>query len=666
MSDKKKAKLILTISTLAFSVCFASWVLNAVLVTWLVSQGVFNFSDSQIGWLLALPILTGALSRVPLGLMTDRFGGHAVFSVLLIAVAGGMFYLSTANSYQEFVFASLAFGLAGGSFAVGIGYVSSWFSSEHQGTALGIFGMGNAGAALTTLFAPHLLNWLTDYNADLDAWRQLPILYAGLLLVFSAVFWIFTANKPKKDMPRLSLKQQLSPLGSIIVWRFGLYYFLVFGAFVSLAQWIVPYSVSVYGLTLVQAGLIATVFSLPSGIIRALGGWMSDKFGARTVMYWVFGGTLFACLILSIPRMEINSPGQGILAKAGGIVTHVSSTEIRIDQQVYPLTAPPAELPVDSPSSNNAFFPSMVQWHQTVVKVGDEVTKKQLLAQGNSNIYYPANIELFIVLLLIIGITTGIGKAAVYKFIPDSFPNSVGAVGGMVGLIGAMGGFVFPPVWGYLLEVTGLWTMTWVVLAAMTLFCLLWMHQTVTRLMKEQAPDLANLMELRPELLLKQSPNLGSTQAHTLEQVLYKIPFFAEVKSEKIKSLARLGKREGFSANHIVCQEGETGDSLYVILEGEVRIDKQNAQQDSIEVARLQMGDFFGEMALIDRQPRSATVTTLVDCELFIISRKDFLYMLSNSPHMVADVLLSLSLRMRKLLAIRSQQESTPVVATKQ
>ncbi len=665
MSDRKKAKLILTISTLAFSVCFATWVLNAVLATWLVSQGVFDFSDSQMGWLLALPILTGALSRVPLGLMTDRFGGHSIFVVLLLVVAGGMFYLSTANSYEEFVIASLIFGLAGGGFAVGIGYISGWFPKQYQGTALGIFGMGNAGAALTTLFAPALLNGLTDNNTNLDAWRYLPLLYAGLLIIIAIIFWFYTENYAKKTATHLTMKQQLAPLGNIIVWRFGLYYFLVFGAFVSLAQWIIPYSVSVYGLTLVQAGLIATLFSLPSGIIRALGGWMSDKFGARKVMYWVFGTTLFACLLLSIPRMEINSPGQGVLAKASGTVTTVSTSQITIDDRVYTLNPPPEQLPAKADTENSLFFPTTLQWQQATVSVGEQVVKKQLIATGHSNIYYPANLWLFVLLLFVIGITTGIGKAAVYKFIPDHFPNSVGAVGGMVGLIGAMGGFFFPPVWGYLLESTGLWTMTWVVLSIVTLICLLWMHRTVTQMMNEQAPDLANLMELRPELPLNKNINISGVRAETLEQVLYKVPFFAEMKPEAIKSLARMGDIENFPTDSLIFEEGTAGDSFYVILQGTVGIQKQNKQQQMIEVAQLEAGEFFGEMALIDRQPRSASVVTLSDCEVFVLHRKDFFNMLSHSPHMVADVLLSFSVRMRGLLDNYSQQQSkhlkTPV-----
>jgi NNP family nitrate/nitrite transporter-like MFS transporter len=661
MSDRKKAKLILTISTLAFSFCFASWVLNAVLATWLVSQGVFDFSDSQMGWLLALPILTGALSRVPLGLMTDRYGGHRVFLLLLVAVAGGMVYLSRANNYQEFVIASLLFGLAGGSFSVGISYVSDWFPKQYQGTALGIFGMGNAGAALTTLLAPALLNLLTDNNSNLDAWRYLPLLYAGLLIVIAVIFWFKTENYAKEPTPPLSIRQQLAPLGNIIVWRFGLYYFLVFGAFVSLAQWIIPYSVSVYGLTLVQAGLIATLFSLPSGIIRALGGWMSDKFGARRVMYWVFGSTLFACLLLSIPRMEINSPGQGMLAKASGTVTDVSVSQIKINDRIYSLSPAPEKLPAKADTENSLFFPTAIQWQQATVVVGDQVLKKQLIATGHSNIYYPANLWVFILLLLMIGISTGIGKAAVYKFIPDHFPNSVGAVGGMVGLIGALGGFVFPPVWGYLLESTGLWTMTWVVLSIVTLICLLWMHRTVTQMMNEQAPDLANLMELRPELPLNNSINLSGKQAKTLEQVLSSVPFFAEMKPEAIKSLARLGNIEPFPSGHLIFEEGSQGDSFYVILQGNVSIQKQKDNHQRIEVAQLNAGEFFGEMALIDRQSRSASVVTQSNCEVFVLHRKDFFNMLSRSPHMVADVLLSFSVRMRGLLDNYSQQQQKPL-----
>jgi hypothetical protein len=350
-----------------------------------------------------------------------------------------------------------------------------------------------------------------------------------------------------------------------------------------------------------------------------------------------------------------------VLAKASGTVTDVSVSQIKINDRIYSLSPAPEKLPAKADTENSLFFPTAIQWQQATVVVGDQVLKKQLIATGHSNIYYPANLWVFILLLLMIGISTGIGKAAVYKFIPDHFPNSVGAVGGMVGLIGALGGFVFPPVWGYLLESTGLWTMTWVVLSIVTLICLLWMHRTVTQMMNEQAPDLANLMELRPELPLNNSINLSGKQAKTLEQVLSSVPFFAEMKPEAIKSLARLGNIEPFPSGHLIFEEGSQGDSFYVILQGNVSIQKQKDNHQRIEVAQLNAGEFFGEMALIDRQSRSASVVTQSNCEVFVLHRKDFFNMLSRSPHMVADVLLSFSVRMRGLLDNYSQQQQKPL-----
>ena len=161
-------------STVAFTVCFACWVINAVLATYLVSNGAYAFDQAQVGWLMALPILTGALSRVPLGILTDKYGGRMVFTVLMLTVSVAMFLLSFADSYRDFLLASLAFGVAGGSFAVGVGYVSVWFEKKRQGTVLGLFGVGNVGAAATTMLAPALLANFTNHGAFIEGWRVLP------------------------------------------------------------------------------------------------------------------------------------------------------------------------------------------------------------------------------------------------------------------------------------------------------------------------------------------------------------------------------------------------------------------------------------------------------------------------------------------------------------
>lgn len=191
-AERKPAIVALVMSTVAFTVCFACWVINAVLVTYLVSNGTYDFDQAQVGWLMALPILTGALSRVPLGILTDKYGGRMVFTVLMLTVSVAMFLLSFADSYRDFLLASLAFGVAGGSFAVGVGYVSVWFEKKRQGTVLGLFGVGNVGAAATTMLAPALLANFTREGAFIEGWRVLPKAYAVLILVTALAFFFLT------------------------------------------------------------------------------------------------------------------------------------------------------------------------------------------------------------------------------------------------------------------------------------------------------------------------------------------------------------------------------------------------------------------------------------------------------------------------------------------
>ncbi len=385
--DAKQATMALVMSTFAFTVCFACWVVNGVLIAYLANNKIVAFSTSEISWLLALPILTGAVSRVPLGLMTDIYGGRTINFVLMLITAVPLFLVSYATTYSEFLIASLGFGLAGGGFAVGIGYVAAWFKKEKQGTALGIFGMGNAGAAATTLIAPSLLVWLTNDGSDPEQWRALPRIYAGLLVLTAIAFFALTKSRIGEASQNQTLKTRLAPLYNIRVWRFGLYYFLVFGAFVSIAQWLVPYSVNVYQISIIQAGLLASVFSLPSGVIRAVGGWLSDRFGARSVMYWVFMSCAISFAILAIPRMVIDSPGRGIVAIAPGQVTAVSGDAVSIGDKTYKLIPPVDKTPAEL-DTGNTFLPQVTKWQEPAVEVGQQVEKKELVARGVTNIFY--------------------------------------------------------------------------------------------------------------------------------------------------------------------------------------------------------------------------------------------------------------------------------------
>jgi NNP family nitrate/nitrite transporter-like MFS transporter len=458
----------------AFTVCFAAWMLNGVLITFLSSNQVFDWGPVELGWLMGVPVLTGSIFRLPAGILTDKFGGKPVYGGLLLMSAIPMFLVSRADSFLDFLLCGFGFGLTGVSFAIGIAFTSVWYPKRLQGTALGIFGAGNAGAALTTLFAPTLLNKLTNDGAALEGWRTLPIIYAAMLAVMGIVFLIFTDNKKPRTHGR-KLGRMLTPLRNVRVWRFGLYYFLVFGCFVAFSQWLVPY------------------FVFPSGVIRALGGVMSDKMGARKVMYWVLGSSVLISFLLTVPKMEIYSPGKGVMAKSSGTVTKVTATEIVVDNRSYAIEKNGRSF--DNLDDNVMVFPTRAGWQEAVVEEGQTVDKKQLLAKGVTEIYFQANVWIFAILVVLLGSIWGIGKAAVYKHIPDYFPEEVGVVGGMVGVLGGLGGFFCPIIFGYLLEFTGLWTSCWMFMFLISTICLIWMHIVIQRMIGKKEPELTKQFE---------------------------------------------------------------------------------------------------------------------------------------------------------------------------
>ena len=484
MPETRLANRILAVTTAAFVVCFAAWMLNGVLVTHLVEQGVFDWSSVQAGWLVGAPVLTGSVLRLPAGILTDKYGGKPVMIGVLVFTAFPLGLLSLVTGYWSFLLCSLGFGVAGAGFAVGIAYVAAWYPQKWRGTAMGVFGAGNAGAAITTLVAPTALGSLTDHGANPEGWRTLPLLYAASMLGIAAVFALTTRNRGAGE-PR-TLTECLQPLKDVRVWRFGLYYFLVFGCFVAFAQWLVPYFVNSYQLSLVTAGLLASAFSFPSGVVRAAGGWMSDVWGARKVMYWVLGLSALVSLLLVFPRMVVETPGEGVLAEFAGTVVEVTEEVIIVDDRPYDLVPHQTAFEITWSDDRALIWPTKQTWQEPVVQAGQPVVRRQLLASGRTQIYFQANIWIAVVLIVLIGVVWGIGKAAVYKYIPEYFPGQVGVVGGMIGVIGGLGGFVCPVIFAYLLEWTGFWTSCWIFMFFVSALCLWWMHHVVSRILDRE------------------------------------------------------------------------------------------------------------------------------------------------------------------------------------
>ena len=246
---------------------------------------------------------------------------------------------------------------------------------------------------------------------------------------------------------------------------------------------------NVYQTSLVMGGMFATMFSLPSGVIRAFGGYLSDKFGARKVMYWVLSSSVILSALLMVPKMDITTAGPGVMAGKKGTITAVSETNVTVGNKDFAINKK-----VEKPFENT-IFPTKNSWQEVVVKQNQEVKKKELLAKGVTAIHFSANMWVYLVLVILIGISWGIGKAAVYKHIPEYFPTEVGVVGGMVGMIGGLGGFFGPIIFGYLLTSTGFWSSSWIFILIFSSICLIWMHRTVTKIMNDKQPELSKVME---------------------------------------------------------------------------------------------------------------------------------------------------------------------------
>ncbi len=396
-TEATKQNLVLASSTIAFTVCFMIWMMFAVLG--IPIQEALGLNETEFGLLAATPVLTGSLIRLPLGIMTDKYGGRIVFFVLMMATVVPIFLMSYATQYWQFLILGLFAGLAGGSFSVGIAYVAKWFKQERQGFAMGVFGAGNAGSALTKMIGPAIIAY--------GGWQFLPKVYAGIMLITAIGFWFLSFDKKEHHTAsNVSVASQLAVLKDPNVWRYSQYYSIVFGGYVALALWMTKYYVNEYGFTLQTAAFLAACFSLPGGVLRALGGWLSDKYSAHTVTWWVLWASFLCLFVLSYPQTSL------------------------------------------------------------IVQTVD----------GERAFNIGLNSTIFTVLIFLLGIAFAIGKASVFKYLSDEYKDNMGAVSGVVGLAGGLGGFILPIMFGAAVDITGVRSSAFMIMFGVVWVSLIWIY----------------------------------------------------------------------------------------------------------------------------------------------------------------------------------------------
>jgi len=359
----------LVLSVFAMIIAFAIWASISPMASQI--QKLYDLSATEKSILVAIPVLLGSIMRIPLGIMTDRYGGKKLYTFLMIFLVIPTIGIGFANSYIMMSFWALFIGMAGTSFAIAIAYVSKFYPPEKQGFVLGLVGMGNIGTAVAGFTIPTLVN---NYSIPNTFW-----ILAVASGITAVIFWFGTKEMPLPKEQK-TMSEALSVLKYKQTWVLSLFYFVTFGAFVAFGIYLPTLLQDLFQLDPVESGLKAAGFVVLATLLRPIGGLVSDKIGAAKVLNFVFLGTVIGAIILAF--------------------------------------------------SNNFF--------------------------------------LFSVGALSVSTFVGLGNGAVFKLVPQYFPKNTGAVTGIVGAAGGLGGFFPPILMGIFKDLTGNYLIGFILLALFT------------------------------------------------------------------------------------------------------------------------------------------------------------------------------------------------------
>jgi MFS transporter, NNP family, nitrate/nitrite transporter len=364
----------LVLGTGAFAVCFA--VFGSVSAMMPIIRERLELDPFQVSVAIALPVILGSLGRIPLGMLTDRYGGRIVFSAIMASAVVPAALLGRIESYSMLLLCGLFVGIALASFSVGVGFVSGWFPPSQQGTALGIYGAGNIGQSVAAFGSPALA---AAVGYSWGFWGP-----AVLVLIWLVLFLVWARNAPVGAASAKTLRDLIQPLRRRTSWVLGVFYFLTFGGFVAMSIYLPTFLTDIFDLTPTDAGFRTAGFVVVATVMRPVGGILSDRFNGRIVLLWVFPVTAAFALFLACPLMSTFTIGA--LGMAAAI---------------------------------------------------------------------------------------GLGNGAVFKLVPQYFPQAVGSVTGLVGAAGGLGGFFPPLLVGAIRQATGSYSLGFISLSLAALACFL-------------------------------------------------------------------------------------------------------------------------------------------------------------------------------------------------